>query len=204
MSELQTYSLRLPRSLKSAVERLARSDGISVNQFITLAVAEKISALDTESFFREWRERADIDAFDRIMNRTGGEAPREGDEIPQEGETMRSLARYDAIVRMQDSSKGELALYFPREMAEAAGWTNGGEIILRFSDRPEERWRARVTTCSSHIPYVRTNVYAADTGAKRPLSELMRLSRLEARDRVPCVIEDQGDVLLQVENKRIR
>jgi predicted HicB family RNase H-like nuclease len=38
------YALRLPRSLKAEVERLAAEDGISVNQFIATAVAEKISA----------------------------------------------------------------------------------------------------------------------------------------------------------------
>lgn len=199
MSEVKTYSLRLPRSLKATVERLASKEGTSVNQFITLAVAEKVSALDTESFFRERRERADFEAFDRIMNRTGGEPPREGDEIPEEHEALQSFAEYKAIVRMQDSSSGELALYFPREMAESAGWTNGGEVILRFSDRPEERWRGIVTTRSSHIPYMRTNVHSMETGKKCQLSKLMRLSGLEARDRVRCKIEGDGGIFIHID-----
>ena len=52
MKETNTYPLRLPRSLKQAVERLSREDGTSINQFVATAVAEKISALETARFFR--------------------------------------------------------------------------------------------------------------------------------------------------------
>lgn len=80
--ETKTYPLRLPRSLKAAVERLSREEGTSINQFVALAVAEKVSALDTAAYFAERRARVDLDAFDRILNRDGGEPPREGDERP--------------------------------------------------------------------------------------------------------------------------
>ena len=55
MKETQTYPLRLPRSLKAAVERLSREDQTSVNQFVATAVAEKVSALQTEQFFADRR-----------------------------------------------------------------------------------------------------------------------------------------------------
>ena len=74
------YALRLPRSLKAEVERLAAQDGVSVNQFIATAVAEKISAMKTAQFFVERKAQADFAAFNRIMNRSGGEPPRPGDE----------------------------------------------------------------------------------------------------------------------------
>jgi len=45
------YALRLPRSLKVEVERLAAEDGISVNQFIATAVAEKLYTMQTVQFF---------------------------------------------------------------------------------------------------------------------------------------------------------
>lgn len=61
------YALRLPRSLKVEVERLAAEDGISVNQFIATAVAEKISAMQTVQFFAERKARADLTAFDRTQ-----------------------------------------------------------------------------------------------------------------------------------------
>jgi len=82
MSQTTTYPLRLPRSLKQAVKRLSREEGTSINQFVVLAVAEKVSALDTVRFFAERRARADLRAFDKILKRRGGRRPREGDELP--------------------------------------------------------------------------------------------------------------------------
>ncbi|MDP6705322.1 MAG: toxin-antitoxin system HicB family antitoxin [Alphaproteobacteria bacterium] len=81
MTETKTYSLRLPRSLKEAVERLSKEEGTSINQFVAMAVAEKVSALRTAKYFRERQRRADLAAFDRLMDRPGGEPPRPGDEV---------------------------------------------------------------------------------------------------------------------------
>jgi len=81
MSVTKTYPLRLPKSLKDAVERLSREDGTSVNQFVATAVAEKVSALQTARFFEDRRARADFKAFDKIMRRRRGQPPREGDEL---------------------------------------------------------------------------------------------------------------------------
>ena len=64
------------------MERLSKEDGISINQFIATAVAEKIATLDTARFFEERNKRADLPAFDKYMNRKGGEPPRRGDELP--------------------------------------------------------------------------------------------------------------------------
>ena len=82
MKETRTYPLRLPRSLKDAVERLSREDGTSMNQFVATAVAEKVSAMRTAQFFEDRKAQADFRAFDRIMKRRGGERPRPGDELP--------------------------------------------------------------------------------------------------------------------------
>ena len=79
----ETYPLRLPRSLKKAVERLSAQDGTSINQFVAMAVAEKVSALETATFFTNRKARADFKAFDKIMKRRGGERPRQGDERPR-------------------------------------------------------------------------------------------------------------------------
>ena len=83
MTETRTYPLRLPRSLKQAVERLSKEDGTSINQFVATAVAEKVSALQTAHFFQDRKARADFKAFDKIMRRKGGQRPREGDAIPR-------------------------------------------------------------------------------------------------------------------------
>ena len=81
-----TYPLRLPVSIKSEAEKLAASEGTSLNQFVATAVAEKVAALRTASYFAERRGRADWMAFDRLMARPGGEPPRAGDELPENGE----------------------------------------------------------------------------------------------------------------------
>jgi len=44
MKNTSTYPLRLPRSVKAEVKRRAREDGITVNQFVATAVAEKLAA----------------------------------------------------------------------------------------------------------------------------------------------------------------
>jgi len=83
MSEVSTYPLRLPKSLKDEVAKVAKRDGTSVNQFIAIAVAEKISTLETEQFFAERAEGADLDTFREILVRSGGEAPGADDELGQ-------------------------------------------------------------------------------------------------------------------------
>lgn len=81
MSKPAVYQLRIPRSVKAAVARWAERDGISMNQFMATAVAEKISVLATIDLFEDRAARADYESFDRVMNRKSGEKPREGDEI---------------------------------------------------------------------------------------------------------------------------
>jgi hypothetical protein len=83
MSETKTYPLRLPRSLKDAVQRISKEEGTSINQFVAMAVAEKVSALEAARFFQDRKARADFKAFDRIMKRRRGSAPRAGDEMPK-------------------------------------------------------------------------------------------------------------------------
>jgi len=82
MKQTSTYPLRLPRSVKAEVERRAKEDGISISQFVATAVAEKLAAMNTAAFFAERRERADLEAFDRLMRRKGGK---------RRGPTTRSL-----------------------------------------------------------------------------------------------------------------
>jgi hypothetical protein len=80
-TRVATFPLRLPVSLKVAIERLSDKDGTSMNQFLVVAAAEKIAAMETEDFFRRHRERADDAEFLRILNRKGGEPPRPEDSL---------------------------------------------------------------------------------------------------------------------------
>ena len=81
MSDLSTYPLRLPRSIRAGIEKLSKQDGISINQFVSIAAAEKLAIMQAETYFAERIAKADMAAFDRVMQRGGGEPPREGDEI---------------------------------------------------------------------------------------------------------------------------
>jgi len=67
VTESMTYPLRLPRSLKKAVEQQSKEDRTSINQFVATAVAEKLSALQTAEFFTDRKARADFK--DKIMKR---------------------------------------------------------------------------------------------------------------------------------------
>ena len=80
-TRVSTFPLRLPVSMKAAVEKISERDGTSMNQFLVVAAAEKIAAMETENFFLERRGRADDEAFLRILNRKGGEPPRPEDTI---------------------------------------------------------------------------------------------------------------------------
>jgi hypothetical protein len=82
MSRTSHYALRLPASLLDEVKRVARGEGTTVNQFISVAVAEKTAVLRTAAYFRQRRRRGSLRAFDRILAEAGSEPPRPGDELP--------------------------------------------------------------------------------------------------------------------------
>jgi len=81
MSERSTDPLRLPRSIRADVERVSKREGISINQFVGIAVAEKLAMIEAETYFAERRARADPDPFDRLITRKTGEPPREADTL---------------------------------------------------------------------------------------------------------------------------
>lgn len=77
-----TFPLRLPLSLKRAVEKLSQQDGTSMNQFLVVAAAEKLAVMQADLFFEERKARANHEAFRHILNRDGGATPSPGDELP--------------------------------------------------------------------------------------------------------------------------
>ena len=50
-----SYPLKMPISVKTAAARLAKADGVSLNQFIAVAVAEKVGAIETADGFLKLR-----------------------------------------------------------------------------------------------------------------------------------------------------
>lgn len=65
---VSTFALRLPNSLKAAVERMVAAEKLSANQ-------------TAEVYFSERRGQGDREAALAFLSRKGGEAPRSGDEI---------------------------------------------------------------------------------------------------------------------------
>ncbi len=50
---MSSFALRLPESLKRAAKRIAAADDTTMNQFFVVAIAEKISAMETARFFEQ-------------------------------------------------------------------------------------------------------------------------------------------------------
>jgi hypothetical protein len=75
-------ALRLQNSLLAEAKRVAESEGVALNQLINVAVAEKVSALRTEDYFRERAGQAKMGKAKRILARAGrGKIPLAGDVI---------------------------------------------------------------------------------------------------------------------------
>ena len=81
---MSTMSLRLPESLHVRARELAKREGISINQLIATALAEKISALDTVAYLEERAARGSREEFLEILSRVPSGPPVPGDELPEE------------------------------------------------------------------------------------------------------------------------
>jgi hypothetical protein len=78
---MRQVALRLPDSLHQYAKQLAAQDSASLNQFIVTAVAEKISALNTEAFFQQRAARSCPEKLERVLAKVADRAPMPGDEI---------------------------------------------------------------------------------------------------------------------------
>ncbi len=77
------FALRLQSSLLEEARNVADAEGVALNQFINVAVAEKLSALRTERYFKERAGRATVPKALAILKRAGvGRPARKGDELP--------------------------------------------------------------------------------------------------------------------------
>ena len=78
---MSNLSLRLPDSLHETAKKLAKDDHISVNQFVTVAVAEKIAALMTEDYLEQRAQRGSRAKFEDILSRVPDIEPEEYDRF---------------------------------------------------------------------------------------------------------------------------
>jgi hypothetical protein len=78
---MSALSLRLPQSIHHHIREIARKEGVSINQFISAAVSEKISALMTEDYLKKRAKRAKKEDFKKVLAKVPGRKPLPGDEL---------------------------------------------------------------------------------------------------------------------------
>lgn len=78
---MSALSLRLPKSLHEQLRELAREEGISVNQFVMLAVAEKVAAISTIEYLEKRAERGGREKYLEILSKAADVEPEEFDKL---------------------------------------------------------------------------------------------------------------------------
>ena len=78
---MSTLSLRLPNSIHRHIKEIALQEGVSINQFISSAVSEKISAISTENYLLQRANRANRGDFKKILDNVPNRTPPAGDEL---------------------------------------------------------------------------------------------------------------------------
>jgi len=76
---MSALSLRLPDSLHNRARVLSKRDRVSINQFVAAAVAEKISALETEDYLSERAKRANRKKYEAALSTVPDREPDEHD-----------------------------------------------------------------------------------------------------------------------------
>jgi len=79
--KMSTLSVRLPNSLHERVKELAKTENISVNHFITLAVAEKLSVLKAHDYLERRAKRSSRQKFERVLAKVPDVEPAESDRL---------------------------------------------------------------------------------------------------------------------------
>jgi HicB family len=80
---MSLFSLRLPKSLHEDLKVLAEEEGVSVNQFISQALAEKIAVLKQADRIAYYRSRPEVSRKDflAVLDKAGKRKPAKGDEV---------------------------------------------------------------------------------------------------------------------------
>jgi len=78
---MSALSLRLPNSIHQHIREIAKSEGVSINQFVSSAVSEKISAIMTEDYLKSRAKRAKKYDLKKILDNVPKRKPILGDEL---------------------------------------------------------------------------------------------------------------------------
>ena len=76
---VSTLSLRIPNFLHEQIRQLAKREGISINQFVASAAAEKMAALLTEEYIEERAKRASSKKFQKVLRKIPDVEPEDYD-----------------------------------------------------------------------------------------------------------------------------
>lgn len=79
---MSSLNVRLPHYLHEQLRQLAQREGISMNQFITLAIAEKITALESVDYWQARAKRVDQAAYQQVLAAVPNVPPDERDAMP--------------------------------------------------------------------------------------------------------------------------
>jgi uncharacterized protein (DUF1778 family) len=78
---MSALSLRLPKSLHEQLREVAQEEGISVNQFVMLAVAEKVASISTIEYLEKRAKRGSRAKFLEILNKAPDVEPEAFDKL---------------------------------------------------------------------------------------------------------------------------
>ena len=72
---MSTVSLRLPNSIHNRVKELAKVDGVSINQFISTALTEKVSVMNAADYLEKRAKRGKREKFENVLNKVSNRVP---------------------------------------------------------------------------------------------------------------------------------
>lgn len=101
---MSTLSLRLPNSLHKQLGEIARRDNVSINQLISSAVAEKVSALATEEYLSERAARGTRQKFAAVLRKVSAKDPDPMDRLANQ--RLQRTGRRSAKQRRAPRSAG--------------------------------------------------------------------------------------------------
>ncbi len=78
---MSTLSLRIPNSLHEQIRKLAKREGISINQFVASAASEKMAALLTEEYLEARAKRASKRKFQAVLKKVPDVEPEDFDRL---------------------------------------------------------------------------------------------------------------------------
>jgi predicted transcriptional regulator len=79
---MSVLNVQLPDSLHKSLQKLAEQDGISIDQFVAIAVSEKISALTTETYLKERAQQGSRMRYEEVLEKVPDVEPEPYDLLP--------------------------------------------------------------------------------------------------------------------------